>query len=460
MAAHLQSTGAARGAPWAAGSLIGARYRLTAPIGAGAMGEVWRAEHVTLGTPCAVKLVDLAAQQDPQEALGRFLQEARAAAGLVSPHVVRILDHGANGEIAYIAMELLEGESLAARLARERALAPAELMKVVRGVALAMDRAHERGILHRDIKPANIFFARVEGREVVKVLDFGIAKVIRPGDREAIVETQAGLVMGTPAYKSPEQVRGQPLDPRSDLWQLGVITFECLCGRLPWSGASLGDLFVRICSGDPPVPSSVAEVPECFDAWFARAVRRDKAQRFASALELSSALEPILGRGAANTSGPVDALEASGIRPGPAEIRAAPRAAELDAPRAAELDAPRAAELDAAPPDRRVLRLGLLVAAAFAVTLAGLTAALLLGRDEVAGADAAPSAPLLPPPAPPAQITADPVEPAAPAPAREAPAAAPTARAPSTRAPSAGPGAPKVRSPRTRERQVEEDLAL
>jgi serine/threonine-protein kinase len=450
--AHLQSTGSARGAPWGAEVVIGGRYRLISPLGAGAMGEVWRGEHVTLGAPAAVKLVDLTAQQDPQEALGRFLQEARAAAGLRSPHVVQILDHGAEGRIAYIAMELLEGESLAARLARRKHLAPEEILKVVREVALAIDKAHAQKILHRDLKPANVFFAQAPGGEIVKVLDFGIAKVIGAEKRDAIVQTQAGLVMGTPAYMSPEQVLGQPLDERSDLWQLGVIAFECACGDLPFHGAALGDLFVKICSGKVPVPSSRAPVPPGFDAWFARAVHRNAAERFGSALELASALEPVLAPNPAVISGAAEALTSSGIRRGTGA--APPEGAPEGVEPAVE------PTVDAPPPDRRS---AVWIGALAGVAVAAIAVWLAVTRTGERR-DPAPEPSLTFAAHPPAELTADPVTPA-PAPPRAAPSTAPEAPAEPTATPTgARSGRPPARAPqpqpRSREREVEEDLGL
>jgi eukaryotic-like serine/threonine-protein kinase len=285
--------GAARSPLWRAGAVIGGRYRLQAPIGAGAMGEVWRADHVSLGTTVAVKLVDTAERKDAQELLARFQLEARAAAQLHSPHVVQIIDHGADGRVAFIAMEYLEGESLADRLERRGRLAPAEVAHVVREMARGIDRAHAAGIVHRDVKPPNVFLARVEGVEIVKVLDFGIAKDLG-APREAQLQTQAGFVVGTPAYMSPEQVLGKPLDHRSDLWQIAIIAFECLTGKRPFDGASLGQLFMAICTLPIPAPSSVAPVPRGFDEWFARATHRDPALRFDSARALAEALGAVL----------------------------------------------------------------------------------------------------------------------------------------------------------------------
>jgi eukaryotic-like serine/threonine-protein kinase len=286
--------------------VIGGRYRLCAPIGAGAMGEVWRAEHVTLGTSLALKLVDAANRSDAAELLGRFKLEAQAAAQLKSPHVVQILDHGADGHVAFIAMELLEGESLEQRLARRGRLQPTEIAHVLREMSRGLDRAHAAGIVHRDLKPPNVFIARIDGVEIVKVLDFGIAKFLG-APREAQLQTQAGFVVGTPAYMSPEQVLGKAIEHRSDLWQLAMIAFECITGTRPFGGTTLGELFMAICSAPLPRPSSVlmpgaTALPPAlaaFDAWFARAADRDPSRRFASAGEMAEALASAVAPGGA-----------------------------------------------------------------------------------------------------------------------------------------------------------------
>jgi serine/threonine-protein kinase len=284
--------------PWSAGAVVGGRYRLVAPLGRGAMGEVWRADHLTLATQVAVKLIDVAATADGPQLRARFLHEARAAAQLKSAHVVQILDHGVEGRIAYIAMELLEGETLGDRLARAGRLPPAEVALIVAEVAVALGHAHEAGIVHRDLKPANVFLARVDGREVAKILDFGIAKRAATA-ADAHLQTGAGLVVGTPAYMSPEQVMGGPIDWRSDLWQLGAVAFECLCGRCPFEASTLGGLFMQICSAPLAAPSTVAPVPAGFDAWFARALARAPGERFRSARELAAALGAVLAPGLA-----------------------------------------------------------------------------------------------------------------------------------------------------------------
>jgi len=283
---------------WAVGQIIGDKYRLEAFLGEGGMGTVWRAEHMVLGSPIAIKLVHPENADDPQTR-ARFLREARAAAVLRSPHVVQILDHGLHEErVPYIAMELLEGETLANRLEKTGGkLASSEVTKIMNQVARAITKAHEIGIIHRDLKPENIFLAKNDDEEVAKVLDFGIAKVtggVKSVDQPA-QSTRAGSMVGTPFYMSPEQVYGKPVDWRTDLWSMAVITFQCICGRLPFTSKAVGALIVEICSAPIPVPSKVAmDASKDFDAWFAKALSRDLAQRFQSAKEQAKALQAAL----------------------------------------------------------------------------------------------------------------------------------------------------------------------
>lgn len=300
--------------PLRPGVVLGGRYRLVAPIGAGGMGEVWRAEHTSLGTPAAVKVLDTSLGGDTAERLQRFHQEARAAAQLRSPHIVHVLDHGVEGRFAFIVMELLVGESLEQRLARAGRLTPAEAARVIAGMARGLSRAHAAGILHRDLKPANVFLAREGDAEVVKLLDFGIAKILgsRADERRAPAQgpapqgalhqrphalTHQGNIIGTPSYMSPEQIRGQAVDPRSDLWQMGVIAVECVTGQRPFDALTLGDTFTRICNAPVPAPSSLGPVPPGFDAWALRALSRDPARRFSSATEMAAALLLVLTPG-------------------------------------------------------------------------------------------------------------------------------------------------------------------
>jgi serine/threonine protein kinase len=281
------------------GTIVGGRYRLITCIGRGAMGEVWRSEHLALNTPVAIKLVDAGSHRDGDEILERFRIEGQAAGRLRSPHVVQIFDYGTEGDIAYMAMELLEGETLADRLTRAGRFTLADTARILHEIAIGVGQAHEAGVIHRDLKPQNVFLARIGGRVIVKVLDFGIAKLTVAAPTDTL-KTHAGMMVGTPAYMSPEQVMGNTqIDWRSDLWQMGIIAYECVCGRMPFDGTSLGDLFMKICSVPLPVPSRAAQVPEAFDGWFARAMQRDPERRFQSAREMAEALAAIVPAGAA-----------------------------------------------------------------------------------------------------------------------------------------------------------------
>lgn len=253
------------------------------------MGSVWRADHLTLNSPVAVKLLEPWVASDP---LGqaRFMREAHAAAKLRSPHVVQIFDHGVDAGTPYIVMELLEGESLATRLAREGRLSFVETARIVTHIARALSRAHAAGIVHRDLKPDNVFLVRDDDGELAKLLDFGIAKSERP-DGKSEHSTSPGILVGTPYYASPEQAQGaKHLDHRSDIWSLGVIAYECLLGERPFRGDALADVLLRICVQPLPVPSQRGPVPPGFDAWFTRACARAREQRFDSAKLAASEL--------------------------------------------------------------------------------------------------------------------------------------------------------------------------
>jgi serine/threonine protein kinase len=269
--------------------ILDGRYRLIRVIGSGTFGTIWCAEHLALGSLVALKVLE--AVPLVAEVRQRFIREAQAAASLRSPHVVQILDCGMEGETPYIAMELLEGESLEQRLERVGCLGVAETERLLRHVARAIDRAHESGIIHRDLKPGNVFIQANDGDELFKVLDFGIAK-LEPGpvDRSLARLTPAGVLLGTPHYMSPEQIRcEQALDARTDIWSLGVITFECLLGRTPFDAESVTAVLSAIIAESRPVPSKVGPVPEGFDEWFARACALDPSERYTTAKQAADA---------------------------------------------------------------------------------------------------------------------------------------------------------------------------
>jgi serine/threonine protein kinase len=280
---------------WIAGRILADRYQLVTPIGRGGMGVVWRAEHTRLGSPVAVKLLHDAVAEQP-DAGPRFLREARACAAIRGPNVVQVLDFGIEDGTPYIAMELLEGESLRERLERERTLSPESTVLVLGQVAKAIGRAHKHGIVHRDLKPGNIHLCKDEDEEIVKVLDFGLAKLLEGTQLGGGPLTVTGAVMGTASYMSPEQARGRmDLDHRADLWSLAIIAFQCLTGRLPLTGRTEADLLVNICTEPMPKPSAVTPgLPAAFDAWFARATRRAPDDRFQSGAEMADALRAAL----------------------------------------------------------------------------------------------------------------------------------------------------------------------
>ena len=277
------------------GLILAGRYRLVSKLGQGGMGSVWRAEHLTLGTPVAVKLIDGSIAHS-EEALARFRREAQAAAELRSAHVVHIMDYGVENETPYIAMELLEGESLSARLTRMGRLSPKETAGILSQVARALTKAHQQRIVHRDLKPENIFIVREGDDELVKVLDFGIAKKLGLSSTSSGVKTNTGAMLGTPYYMSPEQAKGKSeVDHRTDVWSLAIITYECITGARPFESETLASLLVAICTEPLPIPSEVAPVPKGFDAWFARCASRDLSIRFQSASEAVQKLRDICG---------------------------------------------------------------------------------------------------------------------------------------------------------------------
>ena len=281
--------------PVAIGEVIAGRYLVSNVIGRGGMGIVAAGRHLELGERVAIKFL----HREHASHTERFFREARAAARIRSEHVVRIFDVGRlpSGD-AYIVMERLSGEDLAARLERGplRATAIADILV---DACHALAEAHAAGIIHRDLKPANIYLARGPGGDdVVKLLDFGIAKV-----PEAGAITQTAAVLGSPVYMAPEQLMAsRDVDARSDIWSLGIILYEALTGTLPFEGDSIVHLGILI--REKPTPRArdlQPEVPEELDAVIARCLAKDRADRFADVGEFTRALAPFLSEGGART---------------------------------------------------------------------------------------------------------------------------------------------------------------
>jgi serine/threonine-protein kinase len=279
-----------------AGTILAGKYRLISLLGRGGMGSVWRAERMGWQSPVAIKLMNAMDVHD-SPALARFQREARLAASLRSIHVVQVLDDGVDSTTGapFIVMELLDGESLAERLSRVKRLRPPVVAQIVTQIARALGRAHDAGLIHRDLKPDNILIVRNDDEELVKVLDFGIAKWMA-GPQNLAGGTLAGQMLGTPAYMSPEHfANSSHIDHRADLWSLGVIAFECMTGVRPFQGDTLVSLALSVCSGKYTVASSLAEVPDGFDAWFERAVAQDAARRYPSARVMAEELRGLCG---------------------------------------------------------------------------------------------------------------------------------------------------------------------
>ena len=268
------------------GALVAHRFRLRHPIGKGGMGQVWEAHDKELDGPCAVKFILDHLARDPEARL-RIVREARAVARLRTPHVVSILSVGEHEDAMYLAMELLEGETLSSRLERSGKLDAGLTLALLEQVLQVLDKAHAHGVVHRDLKPDNIWLT-AEPRLFVKVLDFGIAKSQRMGAGA----TASGALMGTPQYMSPEQANGErEVDHRSDLWALAIIAMECLSGKRPYEASGLGNLLMKIMSSPPPpVHDLDPTLPASLAPWWQRALAHDPNDRFQNAADLVQGL--------------------------------------------------------------------------------------------------------------------------------------------------------------------------
>jgi len=248
------------------------RYVLTERIAVGGMGEVWRAQDNVLGRTVALKVLKPEYAADPAF-LARFRNEARHTAALSHPGIANTFDYGEIGDMAYLVMECVDGDPLSALLAREGRLPVDRTMDIVGQAALALQAAHESGVVHRDVKPANLLI-RPDG--VVKVTDFGIARAV-----DAAPVTQTGMVVGTAAYLSPEQAAGKPVTAASDIYALGVVTYECLAGARPFTGESpVAMAMAHINDAPPALPK---DVPPLVADFVQRAMDKDPVRRQPSA---------------------------------------------------------------------------------------------------------------------------------------------------------------------------------
>lgn len=313
------------------GELLGGRYRLGRQIGSGGMGVVREAVDETLQNRVAVKLLHEHADSSPQS-VARLAREARAAAALGHPNIVRIMDMGTLDKGAYLVMELLQGVTLEEELDEK----PLELKRAVRvhlQLLDALEAAHTAGVLHRDVKPANTFLTKLgDGTELVKLLDFGLAYLVEQTGSAKL--TQTGITLGTPAYMSPERLYGERMDPRSDLYAVGVSLYESLTGDLPFIAESPVEIRRRILLDD--VPDIRRERPEVGDglaALIRRSLEKNPKHRFETAREmaeaLAAAIEPVAGQDPSLTVRDIPAVPAAPADRTAIESAVTMRSAEL-----------------------------------------------------------------------------------------------------------------------------------
>jgi eukaryotic-like serine/threonine-protein kinase len=260
------------------------RYEVIRELGQGAMGVVYQAKDPLIDRIVAIKTINLGlAQEGKDEYEGRFYQEAKAAGRLNHPNIVTIYDVGKSGDVAYIAMEFLQGRELR-DIMNDAGLLPVDhVLDMVAQVASGLAYAHEYDIVHRDVKPSNIMVIR-DGH--VKITDFGIARMASAG-----VRTQTGMVLGSPKYMSPEQVMGKPLDQRSDIFSLGVMLYEMLTGAAPFNGDNVNSIMYQTLNGTPALPHNInPDVPEMLNFIVAKALAKGVDDRYQNAKDLAADL--------------------------------------------------------------------------------------------------------------------------------------------------------------------------
>ena len=359
------------------GTVLDGRYRIDAVLGTGGMGRVYRGEHTGIGRAVAIKVLHADLNRN-REAAQRFQREAIASGRLDHPNIVGVSDFGVLDDGAcFLVMEALEGESLGARLEREKRIPWREALAILRGVLAGLHHAHERGVVHRDIKPDNIFLARKHDELVVKILDFGIAKLYA-GTADDPASTRAGLTVGTPAYLSPEQAVGGEIKPASDIYSTSIVLFEMLVGRAPFEDTDPLAMLGAHVGRTPPALHELAPdltLPPGIEEMVQHGLVKTSADRIPSATDYIERIDAILAGSTATGSAPViiPAIDSSRI-PGTLGELAAAAAPSLTLPTQAE--PPRAARMvslaDAPDVPKKYWVIGILV------LLAGLVLAVVL----------------------------------------------------------------------------------
>jgi eukaryotic-like serine/threonine-protein kinase len=331
------------------GSVLAERYHILKRIGEGGMGRVYLGEHVKMNRQCAIKVMSPALVNDAESA-SRFAREASSAARIIHPNVAAVFDYGESDGLVYLVMEYVDGEPLSRLLAREAPFALERAVDLGRQIADGLGAAHELGIVHRDLKPDNILVTRSKsGREVAKVVDFGIAKAMQEGAGEAL--TRTGLVIGTPEFMSPEQLLGDPIDARSDLYALGCILHLMLTAAPAFDAPTREQMIKRRLSENPPHAQELDPgIPDSIDRVIVKLLARTPDDRYGSAAEVRDALSGTHTRRLSSdgtvlprkeTPRSAETIVFGQATPGQgAAARAAARAAVLTAPRAVE-QAPR-----------------------------------------------------------------------------------------------------------------------
>jgi serine/threonine protein kinase len=320
-------------------TVIGERYRVQRELGRGGAGTVYLVSHVHTGERFALKVLHGYVSYNPEQ-VSRFEREMRLPAAIRSPHVVKVTDAGAAPELGgalFMVMELLDGMDMSRVLAKRVRMTGEEVLWTLNQVRRGLEKIHGAGLVHRDLKPENLFVhRREEGGLIVKILDFGLARQSGVaggiGGPASAQLTQAGTILGTPMYVSPEQALSEPIGPQTDIWALGMIAYEMLTGKEYWEIENVTALLFQVMQANlkPPSKQAPGVLPPAFDAWFFRACARDPKARFQSVSEQLTALAAVLGLPSAladNAPPPAVLLELLGAQPAsvPAEERPQPR---------------------------------------------------------------------------------------------------------------------------------------